>query len=102
MASIQHAVMGIKLLLPSLAATWQTDFIKLAKKTVKMNGEVVGFDAAGAQTYLDNYMCGDCGDYSKPLRHFQQISIYLYKICNLVSKLFLMFDGCNSKWKANE
>jgi hypothetical protein len=113
-ASLWHTVMGIKLLLPSLAATRQTDFIKMAKKTLKMNGKVIGFDAAGllficAQTHPDNCMCGDCGNcgncgnYSKPLRQSsQQIVIYLYKICNLGSKLFLVFDGCNSKWKANE
>jgi hypothetical protein len=91
--------MGIKLLLPSLAAsTWQTDFIKMAKKTLKMNGKVVGCNAAGllfvcTQTHLDYYMHGDCGNYSKPLRQFQQILIYLYNICNPGSKFVLMFDG---------
>jgi hypothetical protein len=53
--------MGIKLLLPSLAATWQTDLIKMAK-TLKMNANVVGFDAADllfmcAQTHLDEPTC---------------------------------------------
>jgi hypothetical protein len=95
--------MNIKLLLPpSLGATWQTDFIKMAKKSLKMNGKVVGFDAAGllficTQNHQDNYICGNWGNYSKPLRQFQKISIYLYKICNL-----LVFDGCNSKWKTND
>jgi hypothetical protein len=62
--------MGIKLLLPSLAATWHTSINKVAKNILKMNGQVVGFDAAGllfmcAQNHLDDYMYGNCGDYNK-------------------------------------
>jgi hypothetical protein len=79
----------------------------MAKTLKKMNGKVVGFDVAGlffmcVQTHLpvDNYMHSG---YSKPLRQFLQTLIYLFnKIWNLGFKLFLMFDGCNSKWKANE
>jgi hypothetical protein len=54
-----------------------------------------------AQTHLDNYLHGNCGNYNKPQRQFQQTLIYylLYNkiCCNLGSTLFLMFDGCNSK-----